>query len=226
MFKKAVVLLGVMAFCVGVGRAETFKFWLQEDAWVNQANPDANYGSSTYLTVKDTSKLAEAYLRLSQADLDQLAGQRVVSAALSLYQYQGNYPLGDLVTIHKVTQEWREADITWANKPAYEPLAASSLILDSGVEVWRRWDGLADLVGAWKAGQNYGLVLENNSDLKAEELFSRFYSSEFSDEAKRPFLEVTTTAVPEPVSSALFLLGSLTFVARLRLKKKFWGHIT
>lgn len=218
MGKKAVVLLGVMMLWVGIGYAETFKFWLEEDAWVNQANPSANYGSSTYLTVKDTSKLAEAYLKFSREDLDKLLGQQIVSASLSLFQYQGNYPLGDLVNIHRVTQDWNEAAIAWVNRPAYEPTAAGYLSLESGVEAWRKWDNLGGLVEAWKSGPNYGLVIENNNDLEEEELFTRFYSSAWPDETKRPFLEVTTTAVPEPLSMALFLLGSSALGLRL-LKK-------
>ena len=47
---------------------DVFKFWAEEDAWVNQANPAANYGNNTYLSVKDRSGSAETYLRFSDSD--------------------------------------------------------------------------------------------------------------------------------------------------------------
>ena len=218
---KIVFFLGVLVFLFGVIQvnAEVFKFLVSDDAWVNQANPSSNYGNATYLSVKDTSKLAEAYLKFNPQDLATLNGYNIVSTTLYLYQYQGSYPSGDSINIHSVSQDWKESEITWDNKPAYEPELISSLTLSDGVELWRSWSGLDEIIASWQKGKNFGLVLENNNDLKNEELFSRFYSSEYSDITKRPFLEVLAQPVPEPVSFALCLLGSGLLGLR-RLKKR------
>lgn len=212
MLKNNFIVLGILLvfLCAAPARAENYRIMVSEDAWVNQANPSTNYGNSTYLSVKDTSKFAEIYLKFDSQDLRSinLKNQKIISASLNLYQYQGNYPAGDNVNIHVVDENWNEASITWQNKPNYKTEILNSIFLNEGTELWRKWSNLESIFDLWQKGNNYGLVLENNKDLKAEELFARFYSSEYSDLQKRPFLEVVTRTVPDPISWSLFLLGA------------------
>lgn len=213
------VLLGLfILWIVGAAQAETFNFLAAEDAWVNQSNPDTNYGNGTYLNVKDRSGLAETYIKFSNQDLASLINLPITSATLHLFQYQDNYSPGDAINIHNASGEWSEESITWTNKPGYELSIATFLPLNSENNIWREWGGLEQTVSSWVNGANYGIVLESGSDGVNEELFSRFYSSEYSNENYRPYLQVHTA--PEPVSTALFLLGGGILGLRLRRKTK------
>jgi len=224
LFLAAAIMVLVTLFS-GTGLAAEFMFWPTEDAWVNQSSPDANYGNNTYLGVKDRSGNAEAYLKWSESDLDSLTGSDIASASLCLYQYQGTYSPGDTIDVHQVTSDWSEGSITWNSRPSFEIPAACFLNLDSGNNQWREWPGLENTIASWVGGSNYGLVLENNKDGVAGELFTRFYSSEYSSPELRPCLKITTTTAttttPEPLSIVLFGLGGgMLCLARLRRKKE------
>lgn len=219
MVRKTVFLAITLGICVqGYAAAEVFRFWAQQDTWANEANPTANYGNNSYLTVRDTSGLAEAFLRFNEADLVSLQGQSILSARLRLFQYQGTYEPGDQVSLHNILTDWQEAAPTWQQKPAYAAEPVSGLSFDTGVNVWREWGGLERIVSGWLSGNSYGLALENNRDGVCEELYARFYSSEYSVPELRPYLEVEAIPVstPEPVSSALFVLGVGTFLLHRR----------
>lgn len=208
------LLFGAMKVCAET----TYTFWPQEDAWANQDNPTANYGSATYLSVKDRSSLTESYLKFSDADMALLAGVPLASASLFLYQYQGTYSPGDAINIRGLISAWNQGSVTWDSRPGYGGAVLSSLDFSDGVvEGWREWKGLEGCVASWVNGQNFGLALENNKDLVNNELFARFYSCEAAAGFK-PYLKVT--AAPEPVSMLLFGVGAVVFGAASRLKKK------
>ena len=190
-----------------VSADQTFLIQVAQDAWVNEANPSANYGSNTYMSVKDRSGSAEGYLRFDQAELDALLGKPVTSASLFLYQYQGTNSPGDAISLHSVTSDWNEATVSWDSKPGYAVTPLSSLAIsgESDTTGWREWTGLESSFASWAGANQFGLALENNQDLQDEELYARFYTSEYSNAAFRPYLKVT--AAPEPVSMLLFTLG-------------------
>ncbi len=200
---------------------ETYTFYPAQDTWLNEANPAAGYGSNSYLTVKDTSGGADALFKFGVADLAKLAGKRISSASLSAYQYLGTFTPGDWLTLYKVESGWDEASASWQEKPAYGGIPVSTLEAKDGVNTWRKWAGLEGLVSSWVSNPqaNFGLALSNALDGQKEELYSRFYSSQASDLLKRPYLEVTTSAAPEPISSTLFMLGAGALVAR-RVKRQ------
>jgi hypothetical protein len=215
------VMAGLVLFGPASARAGTeFNFWAQEDAWVNEGNAGANYGNNSYLSVKDRSGLSEAFIKFSPDDLRPLIGQNILSASLWLYQYDYNYSPGDTVNARRAAADWNEAAITWNNKPGFSADIASTVNFIEGNDQWRQWSGLEGVVASWvTGGANYGLVLENNADMKSGELFSRFYSSEYADAGKRPYLQVQVSphTAPEPVSMALFVAGGGIFTfARLR----------
>ncbi len=198
----------------------TYTFWASDDAWVNEANPAANYGNSSYMSVKDRSGLAEAYIRFSRQDIDSLRGLAIESASLFLYQYQGTNSPGDILNFHRANSDWNETTLSWNSRSSYDLPQVDSLniIGESNIVGWREWGGLENTVSGWVSGANYGLVLENHMDNHKEELFARFYSSEYSELGLKPYLKVTTVT-PEPVSTVLFLLGGGILMAKNTLKK-------
>jgi hypothetical protein len=197
---------------------ETFTFYADSDAWVNEANPDANYGNFTYVSVKDRSGSAESYLKFKDEDIARLSGRQVSSASLFMYQYAGTYSPGDTVNVHAVSGDWSEASLTWNTKPAYVTAVSGSLELSQDIGLWREFVGLKDIVAGWQSAGNYGLALENNMDGKANEFYGRFYSSEYSDKSLRPYMKVTVT--PEPVSMLLFTLGGGAMAAAKMRRKE------
>ncbi len=199
---------------------ESYTFQVEQDAWVNDANPAANYGNNTYVSVKDRSGLAEAYLKFSNADMNSLNGVPIKSASIFMYQYQGTNSPGDGLSMYKVSSDWDENVINWDNKPGCGTSGISVLQVsgESNTSGWREWPGIENVVSEWARGDNFGLVLENNRDKTNNELFARFYSSEFSDKAFRPYLKVT--AAPEPVSMLLFGTGGALLGIK-RIARKF-----
>ncbi len=198
----------------------TYTFWAEEDGWGNAANTAANYGNSTYLSVKDRSGVAEAYIRFSQQDLDSLIGQTIESATFFLYQYQGTNSPGDILNLHQINSNWNESTLVWNNRPGYDLVSLSAINItgDLNIAGWREWAGLKNTVSGWPGNPNFGFALENNLDANKEALFARFYSSESANPALRPYLKVVTT--PEPVSLTLFLLGGgvLSFFPLIKTK--------
>lgn len=223
--KMGFLFLGVVIYAfvlpLVVYAQAIYTFGASDDAWVNESNLAANYGNNTYLSVKDRSGLAEAYISFSQEDINSLTGKPIKSASLFLYQYQGTNSPGDILNLHRVNFDWSEASVSWNARPSYDLVPVSSLNItgESNIVGWREWPGLENVVSGWVSGANFGLALENQLDNRNEALFARFYSSEYSNAELRPYLKVTTVT-PEPVSAALFLFGSGVLVC-LRNKKYF-----
>jgi hypothetical protein len=206
--------------------AATLTFWPIEDTWVNETNPDANYATNTYLSLKDRAGLAEAYLRFSNLDIASLEKKQVLDATLYMYQYQGTFSPDDTVQLHAVNTPWDGSTLTWNTRPASDAMPISSCDLNPANNLWRFWPGLEKLICAWAGGNNYGLVLENGSDGKKDELSSRFYSSQYGQLELRPHLEITTapeaTSIPEPTGGILFLTAA-GFLVMLHRQRKVDG---
>jgi hypothetical protein len=215
-FGVVVAAVALVLLCGSAAWAqETFTFYADSDAWVSDANPTANYGNYTYVSVKDRSGVGESFIRFKDDDLATLSGRTVSSASLFMYQYAGTYSPGDTVNAHAVQAGWQEGAVTWDTKPSYNPQTVGSLELTSGINLWREIPVLQSVVQNWQAGNNFGLALESNKDGKQEEFLGRFYSSEYSDQALRPYMKVAVT--PEPVSMLLFGLGGVAMsVAKMR----------
>jgi hypothetical protein len=222
LFLVFVAAIGVLMLPFMAHAEVTYTFWATDDAWVNEANPAVNYGNNSYLSVKDRSGLAEAYIRFNQRDLDFLAGKPISSASLFLYQYQGTNSPADTLSIHSINSDWSESTVTWDTRPAFDQPVASALNITgaSNISGWREWPGLESMVSGWGGGSNFGIALENNLDNRNEELFARFYSSEYSEAEFSPNLKVTVT--PEPVSGLLFIAGGAS-LALFRNRKKIAG---
>jgi len=217
----AVFVSGSMG--VGICQANAQQSYIihpDQDAWVNEANPSANYGSNTYMSLKDRSGLAEAYIRFSQDELGALIGKPIIAASLYLYQYLGTNSPGDSIALHRVSAAWDESTVSWDTRPMYDIEQISSVAISGETNTlgWREWGGLEAVVAGWEKGNNYGLALENNKDMVNGELYARFYSSEYSNAAFRPYLKVT--AAPEPIGLALFTLGGGILAARCKARKK------
>jgi hypothetical protein len=210
---------------------EIFTLWAEEDSFV-LSGPWAgnNFGNATYLRVRDSDEeegapyqsTSRSLIKFSDADLDTLSGWNIVDVSLSLYEYNRdrNNSGADTLNLFGVTGPWNEGSVTWDTQPTYEGTNVASRIFgeddyNAGVgnyNGWKVWQGseFNTLVEDWVTGakDNNGLMLEDDIDGAFNEMNVWFYSSECSSSAVRPYLTITTTTAPEPISAVLFGIGA------------------
>ncbi len=193
--------------------------------------------------------VARSYMRFDESEfVTALGSSNIQSASLMLYLKPKTNGDSDVINVRLVTGAstldyfpgltWdAQADLGITFGEAY---AARDVSPDdagaSGTPLpWTDYGSfhdMAELVGGWRDGGlvNYGFILENDFDGKWKENSSTDYTVDFPDEMNEletyfvkgqsfPFLKVTTVPVPEPVSSALFILGAGAFGLRLRRRK-------
>ena len=151
----------------------TASFVASADAQVAEATPTTNFGTLTSLT-SDTSPNTHSYLRFSVAGLS----GAVTRATLRLFITNGT-PNGPLV--HRVTDPWSEASVTWSNKPA--PAGAALLNLGNvAASAWLDIDVTAAVSGS---GDVAFLLVPESSD--------GFAASSRESPTNKPTLVVTTS---------------------------------
>lgn len=102
------------------------------------------------------------------------------SAVLHIWSYNDNF---QDVNIHAVTEDWSEMDVTWNNRPSFNPDVEKSFSTNVE-EDWIEVDVTA-LVNKWLSGAipNFGILLE-----KSEGFMEVFQSREATN---KPFIRVT-----------------------------------
>jgi hypothetical protein len=131
------------------GTAFTFK--PVADAYVNQSNPDSNYGTNKSLLV-DNSPYVHSYLRFTVTGLNT---GTIQSAILRLYANSSN-TTG--VTVNKLADNtWSETAITYTNAPTPETAINNSGSISSG-----KWVEI-DVSNYIQGDGSYNLVLTTTS---------------------------------------------------------------
>jgi hypothetical protein len=198
---------------------EEYVFTPVADTRVNIKAKDKNSGGEGFIAVRDMDGMARSYINFG--DLSSLNGKTIISSSLYLYQSSATYGTDDSVNIHNVTGGWTEDGLTWRNQPSFdsEIITSRTFTSEDNAVGWRQWSGLENLVASWSSGSvtNYGIMLEN--DISGFDSYSsQFHSKEYSSTEFRPYLSVTMT--PEPISSALFILGGVSLAVLRKRKKK------
>ena len=164
-----------------------------KDAYVRWSNlstayENTNYGGQTLLDVIAGSGLQrESLIQFPLSSIPN--GSDIVSANLNLHGYCVRSIASPItVNIRKILNSWNELTVTWATKPSYDSINASTLdVPDSGTNNWHEWN-LTSLVQNWIDGTpNNGVILilgDPSSDC-------HFKSSEYSDAILRPKLVIS-----------------------------------
>lgn len=164
-----------------------------DDVQVSIINPDTNFGYTTGLKIGSQN---DSYFIFDLSSYT--SGIR--SAYLYLYKNSATTAASD-INAYSTTTLWTEGDLTWNNKPSTsgDPITAS-VGTDTG---WYYWNvtSLAQSV----AGGDFALAMTSPTGV-----LNKFNSDEAS--TYKPYLSVT--AVPEPVSTILFLTGGAVLAAR------------
>jgi trimeric autotransporter adhesin len=167
------------------GGGGTLIFVPVADAKTSQSSPTKNYGTTTDLRLRLTTKQSwNSYLKF---DVTGLSGT-VSSAKLRLYVTTGS-PSGGRA--HQVSNSWTESGITWNTAPALSGLPLSTLGSVAG-GTWAEYDVTASVVG--NGTLSLGLTTDSGSSV--------IYSSR--EGSNPPQLVVTTGGgtAPPPQPSA------------------------
>lgn len=109
------------------------------------------------------------------------SGTTIDSATLSIHVNQAS---GETVNVHRITADWSETGVTWANfGGSYDPTVVGSFVADS--PGWKSVD-ITSLVQEWADGTpNFGVLLEQGLTP-----YTTYRSSEFSEVSLRPKFEI------------------------------------
>ncbi len=132
------------------------------------------------------------------------AGASIDSATLHLDIWSLVVGTGRTYDVHRVTESWVETLVTWRNifgKNVLMPI--SSAATGTTANSWVVWDITSDVQAFTDGTPNYGWLVKDQTESQGTN-YVKFYSSEYADATKRPYLEVTYTGgggPPAPVAS-------------------------
>jgi hypothetical protein len=188
----ALALLVVSALSTG---ATTVTLAPDQDSYTSSENPATNYGSSSDLYIGKGTYWGEGYFRgYLSFDLTGYESEEVLSASLSLYQYDTAPAAGGLpCDLHRVVAAWDESTITWSTQPAHDGTVIDSRdVGDSFYTGWITWN-VTSLVIDWieNGVTNQGLVIKHYSEHPAgASRYGIFHSQDSGATALRPVLVI------------------------------------
>lgn len=195
--KKTLVLAMVLvSACLGQVFAEDLS--PTDDAATLSSLPDNNFG--TIHVNLWTSPTARSYFIFDLSDY-----ASIDSAKLYLYKKTGTGTTS--VSAYSTSSAWTEGSLTWNNQPSLQGTPVTTSV---GTNGWYFWDVTSFAQAA--AGNTLALGLTSTG-------VQRTFSSA-EDTGNWPYLRVVGTAAPEPVSSALFVLGGGLLAAYRARKNK------
>ncbi len=166
-------------------------FTASADTFVDEINPEANYGTKSYLSTKpDAANRRRTFLKFN---LSNMSGMIVTNAILNICRdtTAAGYIDIDLWSVADIS--WIETAMNWNNQPAMTNLLLTKNIEGGSGCKWYQFDVtpyVQNEIGAGRPILSFGLVnhVENTAGIN---LFfrSREYSGTFYD----PYLEVSYT---------------------------------
>ena len=102
----------------------------------------------------------------------------VVSAKITMHKFVSGTTA--TVQVHKVLGPWQSSTLTWANKPAYDPIVEDYQVTQA--EAAYVWD-VTDIVRGWYENANYGMMFRVNDTVEngTADNWKQFCSSNYSD---------------------------------------------
>lgn len=160
----------------------TVTIFPNQDTYINQSNPNTNYGSVTPLLVRPPAGERRAFFRFDLASIP--AGSTVLSATANFWATRGN---NNPVYVHRITNAWTEAGATWNNSAsAFDPAVIASFTPTTNNQYYSA--DVTALARQWIDGTyaNHGIVLIASSSAGE----SRYASREANGMDRDPYLTV------------------------------------
>ncbi len=174
-----------IASTTGGGTTTSYTLSVDQDAWIRSDDTTSNNGANADLHIRfETGKVEQPLVRFDLSTLP--ANAQINSAALWFYIESGKeHPEGP-VTIHRITSDWIESDVTWDSfNGSYDATALGTIGAQASSDVWVQVN-ITSQVQAWVNGEpNFGVLLNSI----AEGIHGEYISSEGAS-GKHPRLEV------------------------------------
>ena len=163
------------------------------DAGVETYNDDFNYGELNFFAVgvTPTPNTLRAFIKF---DLDSIPQDAVITnAEFGVYYFEPWGGSGSAyVDIYEVTGNWQEDQITWNGMPSVGNEYVTKYYINSEIHVNSFINmNITDSCQSWldQSKINYGIMLRYQNEV-SKEFALKFYSSEYSDDSKRPKLVI------------------------------------
>jgi hypothetical protein len=178
-----------------------------EDAFIDQANPDSNYGQAPELIVGHEERPGEIFARrvLARFDLSSIpTGSLIESAA-----FQARLIVADGVStvdldLHAAEGFWDEASVTWGNQPRVTQAPVATAPVGVGVPAVISWD-VQELVQGWVNGdlENWGVELRGPEQAPSwVRMFESRHDASFCPRLELSVQSSTTIPTPTPLPTA------------------------
>jgi parallel beta-helix repeat protein len=152
------------------------------DAWIDQSSPGSNKGRDSILKVRSQGPSGN-FRALVHFELPNIPdGCELSSAALRLYAAADSTYGARVLEAYRVTSEWTELGVAWANQPATAGPAAAA---PSGTG-YRQWAVTAQ-VAAMYDGANHGFLIRDANENQTGE--QQFHSREKGSQPPELVLE-------------------------------------
>jgi len=182
------LLIAFGNFAVGSGETAILgsivTFNPNNDAYVDQENPDNNYGNNENLVMDNIGNKKYSYLKFDILTIP--SGMIITSANLYLYCHAREGGGETQIYAYSVENDnWNETTITWNNRPD----AVTFLSEYSGeVGEWWKWDVKAFVESGYDGDKTVSLCLIPGD---GNGYITKFWSKERWNPADKPYLEVT-----------------------------------
>ncbi|MUH01324.1 DUF4347 domain-containing protein [Scytonema sp. UIC 10036] len=174
--------------------------YAEADAWVDSSDVQANYGSSTALSVDNQSESqSEAFIRFNLSSLPNGMSNNVLTSATFRVtsSTSGNSYTHNLYYIDN--DSWQENAITWANKPLYQQTSWSLQSNNSTIQthaVDATAQVLAELSGSGNKKLSYAIANLSTS-VNPVDYYSRESGSSLVPRLELSFSPISLTAIDE-----------------------------
>jgi hypothetical protein len=170
------------------------------DAYVSDGSPDANFGTSGDLQVKQSTDAGKTRISYLTFDLSSIT-RSIGTAYLRLF---GNYSGTDLVdtNVYGVSNtSWSENGITFNNRPALDSTAISKTKLGDNVNRWYQWDITKYIAAAKAAGKSTISLALNQATAGSTETFNSREAASNTPQVVMSVTGSTTTQPPPPTQN-------------------------
>jgi hypothetical protein len=160
---------------------------IDEDSMVYNGGPTQNHGTSPVIAVGHVYA-SNYYSTFIKLDVNSsYINESLTNVWLYLYRVSG-YATDINVTVQRVNETWSESNVTYNNKPSYDPYVWNTTEMTSQYG-WTRLD-ITELYKSWENGTytNYGMYLNFSSGSNNYKLF---WSSETTAVNLKPYVMVS-----------------------------------